>query len=254
MKVMKEAKLNEAKEELPVSFLTDFISKGWEEVGYLKATIESIKESYSGTKKVEELVQSLVDAYLVCIGQLELHIHKEKYIDYPEESGLAEGKDLKEAIELKVDGDQIEITTEPDTVVAVDEQGDKIMINNEGAHVEEPCEGPACEEPVCVGPDCDVPPVVNPIEPVEVPTEVNPFDDPFGFDAPEAENVRDDKPTPVGDTFDYFVDFDDPDMSQPALTDKDIYGEGDEPIEEVGKVEDEIEVEDEDDDEEKEDK
>ena len=33
---------NEAKEKLPVSFLTDFISKGWEEVGYLKADIEQV--------------------------------------------------------------------------------------------------------------------------------------------------------------------------------------------------------------------
>jgi len=225
-----KVKLNESKEELPVSFLTDFISKGWEEVGYLKATIESIKESYSGTKKVEELIQDLVDAYLVCIGQLELHIHKEKYIEYPEDSGLAESKELKEAIDIHIDGDQIEVNTAPDTVVAVDEEGDKIMINDEGAHVEEPCEGPECEpcvgpeceEPVCIGPDCDVPPVVNPVEPIEVSSD--PFEAPFEFDAPEAEGVRTDKPAPVGDTFDYFVDFDDP-VGEP-VSEKELYGEG----------------------------
>ena len=36
--------LKESKENLPIAFLTDFISKGWEEVGYLKADIEAIKE------------------------------------------------------------------------------------------------------------------------------------------------------------------------------------------------------------------
>jgi hypothetical protein len=89
MKIVKEAVLNEAKEKLPVSFLTDFISKGWEEVGYLKADIEAIKEAYSGTGKIEELIQGLIDAYLVCIGQMELHLNDKNYLDYPEDSGLA---------------------------------------------------------------------------------------------------------------------------------------------------------------------
>ena len=52
-----------AKEKLPVSFLTDFISRGWDDVGYLKETIKSIGENFSGTKKVEELLNNLLDAY-----------------------------------------------------------------------------------------------------------------------------------------------------------------------------------------------
>ena len=67
--------LKESKETLPIAFLTDFISKGWEEVGYLKADIEAIREAYKGTKPIEDLIQDLIDAYLVCIGQLEAHIH-----------------------------------------------------------------------------------------------------------------------------------------------------------------------------------
>ena len=31
--------LKEAKEKLPVSFLTDFVSRSWDDVGYLKETI-----------------------------------------------------------------------------------------------------------------------------------------------------------------------------------------------------------------------
>ena len=45
------AELKEAKEKLPISFLTDFVSRGWDDVGYLKETIKSISESFSGTKK-----------------------------------------------------------------------------------------------------------------------------------------------------------------------------------------------------------
>ena len=92
------------------------------------------------------------------------------------------------------------------------------MINDEGAHVEEPC----------VGPECDVPPVVNPVEPIEVPAEEpiaaddGEFNTPFEFDAPEAEGVRKFEKPEVAD---FFVDFDDP-VGEP-VTEKDLYGEGD---------------------------
>ena len=92
--------LKESKENLPIAFLTDFISKGWEEVGYLKADIEAIKEAYKGTKPIEGLIQDLIDAYLVCIGQLEAHIHDNKYLEYPEESVLAE-QPLKKSLSLR---------------------------------------------------------------------------------------------------------------------------------------------------------
>ena len=161
MKVLKESK-----EKLPISFLTDFISKGWEEVGYLKADIEAIKESFTGTKQVEELIQSLVDAYLVCIGQLEAHIHDKNYIEYPEESGLAEA--LNEDLEITVKEDS-SIEIETDEEVTVEEENGKISI----------------------------------------------------FKAePEEEKVEEDR-----EEFEYFVDFDEPDMSQPKLTDKDLYNE-----------------------------
>ena len=154
--------LNEAKENLPVSFLTDFISKGWEEVGYLKADIEAIKQSFKGTQKVEELIQSLIDAYLVCIGQLEAHISDKKYIEYPEESGL--GETLKESLEedlnITVNTDKIEIKVEP-------EQVEEVKINNK----------------------------------------------------PEVEKDRE------IEEFEYFCDFDEPDLTQPKLTDKELYNE-----------------------------
>ena len=154
--------LKESKGKLPISFLTDFISKGWEEVGYLKADIEAIKETFTGTQQVEDLIQDLIDAYLVCIGQLEAHINDKNYIEYPEESGL--GETLKEDLEITVKEDSVEIKSEEPVIV--EEKEDTIVILQDKAEDEE-----------------------------------------------------------VVEEFEYFVDFDEPDLTQPKLTDKDLYNE-----------------------------
>ena len=171
--------LKEAKETLPIAFLTDFISKGWEEVGYLKADIEAIKEAYKGTKPIEDLIQDLIDAYLVCIGQLEAHLHDNKYLDYPEESGLS-GTKLDEELELKVTPAQIVIKTEKTTPVDINEEDDIITIGLD-----------------------------------EVAPEAK-------FETPEAATTVT-KSEVEGEPFEYFVDFDEPDMTQPKLTDADLY-------------------------------
>lgn len=171
--------LKESKENLPIAFLTDFISKGWEEVGYLKADIEAIKEAYKGTKPIETLIQDLIDAYLVCIGQLEAHLHDKNYLDYPEESGLSSGK-LEEELEIKVSADKVEIKTEKTTPVEVNEEDDLITIGVDEAEVK--------------------------------------FDD-------SKLAMSDEDVVRVNEPFEYFVDFEEPDMSQPKLTDKDLYDE-----------------------------
>jgi len=230
------AKLNESKEALPVSFLTDFISKGWEEVGYLKADIEAIKEAYKNTDKIAELIQGLIDAYLVCIGQLELHLHDKNYIEYPKDSGLAGSKVQKESLAEGVD-----IHIEGNEVTIADASGEEVATMPIEPS-EEKSEIPTKATDENAESDENVPPVVAEIEPVVVSTEetsAEPFENMFSFDAPE---VSVEKPAAVGDTFDYFVDFDDPDMSQPALTDKDIYGEG-EPEIPNEKIDDDIEKE-----------
>jgi len=210
MEIMKEeklaeAKLTESKEKLPISFLTDFVSRGWDDVGYLKETIKSIKETFSGTKKVEDLLQALVDAYLVCIGQLELHLQDKDYLD----------TDLKESVDIHVEGNEVTIA---------DNSGEDVAIIPVEPEAEQPCEGS----------DCNVPPVVSPVEPIEVPAEVpaeipadgEPFENAFEFDAPEAEGVKKFEKPEVAD---FFVDFDDP-VGEP-VTEKELYGEGEEPIE-----------------------
>ena len=215
MEIMKEeklaeTKLTESKEKLPISFLTDFVSRGWDDVGYLKETIKSISESFSGTKKVEELLQALVDAYLVCIGQLEAHLQAKDYLDTDIDNKLTED------VDIHIDGNEVSIT---------DDSGEKVAtVPVESAAEETPDE--------CEGPECDVPPAE-----VEIPTVVEPaeepiaadngeFNTPFEFDAPEADGVRKFEKPEVAD---FFVDFDDP-VGEP-ITEKELYGDGEEPIE-----------------------
>lgn len=207
MEIVKESKLTESKEKLPISFLTDFVSRGWDDVGYLKETIKSISESFSGTKKVEELLQALVDAYLVCIGQLELHLQQKDYLDTELGEKLEEAKTLTEDVGITVSQDEVKVFDASGEEVGI------IPINPE--------ETPADEI---------IPPAEANIEPIEAPVEEpvsdEPFEKPFDFDAPEAENVRQFEKPEVAD---FFVDFDDP-VGEP-VTEKELYGEGEEPIE-----------------------
>ena len=215
MEIMKEeklaeTKLTESKEKLPISFLTDFVSRGWDDVGYLKETIKSISESFSGTKKVEELLQALVDAYLVCIGQLEAHLQAKDYLDTDIDNKLTED------VDIHIDSDEVSIT---------DDSGEEVATV--------PVESAAEETPVeCEGPECDVPPaeveIPAVIEPADEPiaADSGEFNTPFEFDAPEADDVRKFEKPEVAD---FFVDFDDP-VGEP-ITEKDLYGDGEEPIE-----------------------
>ena len=197
MKIIKENK-----ENLPISFLTDFISKGWEEVGYLKADIEAIREIYKGTKPIEELIQSLIDAYLVCIGQLEAHISDKKYIEYPEASGLGlnEKFELREAVEKVEAEDVLEVIEDK-----LDLHGEKdMLIVAEKGQLDNP----------------EAPKIETEIDEEEFEILAT------NFHKDEKENEIEEK-TPIKDfeAFEYFVDFDEPDMSEPRLTDKDLYNE-----------------------------
>jgi hypothetical protein len=93
MKIMHESK----KEALPLDFITSFVSKSWEEIGNIKANIEGIHQAFTGTSKIEEILQNLVDAYLICVGQLELYIDKKDYLDLPSLEKINES--LKEEVE-----------------------------------------------------------------------------------------------------------------------------------------------------------
>lgn len=165
MRILKEDP--EIKETLPVSFVTDMMSKGWDEVGYLREASTAIKETYKDTAKIEELMQDLMDAYLVFIGQLELYLHSEEDIVASTEEVKVEEPKTKEAEEKETEEDEAPI-----------------------------------EAPKPALPEADFE-----IEPLEEPTSIST------------------SATEVSDPFEFFVDFDEPDMTQPALTDAELYDE-----------------------------
>lgn len=229
MKIEKQT-LNESKEKLPVSFLTDFVSRGWEDIGYLKETIRSIGENFSGTKKVEELLQALLDAYLVCIGQIELHLDAKDYLDIPEEA-----KALKEDVDIHIGEDG--------NVTIKDAEGDgEIIVPIAGEKPTEP------EEKAAEAEESEIPPAEVEIPAIEEPKDEAPaeetiaaddgqFNTPFEFDAPEAEGAKKFEKPEVAD---FFVDFDDP-VGEP-VSEAELYGEGEQPIENE-KIDDGIEPE-----------
>ena len=92
--------LKESKETLPISLLTDLISRGWAEVGNIKADIEAIGNTYKGAKKIEDTLQALADSYLIAIGQLEAFAEAKDYVEFPEED---EDKTLKEDVNVNIE-------------------------------------------------------------------------------------------------------------------------------------------------------
>ena len=215
MEIMKEeklaeTKLTESKEKLPISFLTDFVSRGWDDVGYLKETIKSISESFSGTKKVEELLQALVDAYLVCIGQLEAHLQAKDYLDTDLDNKLTED------VDIHIDGNEVSITDDSGEEVAT------VPVESVTEETPTECEGPECKVPSV---EVEMPTVVEPEEEL-IAADDGEFNTPFEFDAPEADGVRKFEKPEVAD---FFVDFDEP-IGEP-ITEKELYGDGEEPIE-----------------------
>ena len=215
MEIMKEdrlaeTKLTESKEKLPISFLTDFVSRGWDDIGYLKETIKSISDSFRGTKKVEELLQALVDAYLVCIGQLEAHLQAKDYLDTDIDNKLTED------IDIHIDGDEVHITDDSGEEVAT------IPVESAAKETSDECEDEECEIPPA---EIEIPAVIEP-DKVAVVADDGEFNTPFEFDTPEADNVRKFEKPEVAD---FFVDFDEP-VGTP-VTEKELYGDAEEPIE-----------------------
>lgn len=114
--------LNESKIQLPITYLTNFVSRGWEEIGMLKEEIEAIKKEFKDVKKIEDCVGDLIDAYLVCVGKIEGILDNKKYIEFPEEPEA-----LKESVqeEIKPDLEAIDIIK---SKVALKDEGEDIAL------------------------------------------------------------------------------------------------------------------------------
>jgi hypothetical protein len=169
MKVLKENTM--VMEELPISFITDYISKGWEEVGYLKEASSAILAEYSNTDKIEQSMQDLMDAYLIFIGQMEAYLQ------------------------------------EKENIATDDAPADIAAVKDEPKH----------ELPEA---DIEIEPIVD--APEEVSAEVEPA---------EIEEVEEPKMAKVdasaSDPFEFFVDFEEPDLTEPGISDEELYGEED---------------------------
>ena len=119
MKLLKEEQIRQ--EELPITFITSFVSRGWEEVGMLKEQIKALKEEFGGKgiEKIEEIFQGLIDAYLINIGQLELFLQENDYVEVPEieEEKVEEPVEEEETEEEVEIEDEVEVEVEPQKIV-----------------------------------------------------------------------------------------------------------------------------------------
>ena len=164
----------ETKENLPISFITDMVSKGWDEVGYLKEASAAISTEYQNTTEVEGLMQDLIDAYLIFIGQLEQYLHREE-----------------------------DIIVNAETMPAPVEKDKDIEVIPKAP---EKSELPKAK--------VDIAPVTD-VSQAAIGAEISDFDDIETTTSSVASNAE--------EPFEFFVDFDEPDLSQPHLTDDDIY-------------------------------
>lgn len=180
MRILKED--TTIKESLPVSFITDMMSKGWDEVGYLREASAAIKETYEDTAKVEGLMQDLMDAYLIFIGQLEAYLHEEENI-------VASVESVKEESTKAEEPDEAEASTEIEADVDIESELKDLKADKVSDHIE-------------------------PLPEAEF--EIEPLDEPV-------------RPVEASDPFEFFTDFDDPDMTTPPLQDSDLYDEHNKP-------------------------
>ena len=198
MKILKET-TNTVKEALPISFLTDTVSKGWDEVGYLKDACESIREAYTDTAKVVEYMQDLMDAYLVFIGRIENHLK-----DIADLAIKDESEDEEKEVEVPKKEDDEDDKNEDD------EDEDDEKSNDKSA-------GDAADNAKSDGKN----------------DEYNFIDEPAAFFDDEEDELPVAKvksnqmavTQPVtSDPFEFFVDFDEPDMSVPRISEEELYG------------------------------
>lgn len=86
---------------LPIEFITGIVSRCWTDVGDMKATIEAIRNDFSNTAEVEEILQDLIDAQMICAGRLENFLSKKSYVEVPVDTPkdpipVAKPEDIKE--------------------------------------------------------------------------------------------------------------------------------------------------------------
>lgn len=129
MKLLKE---DIQENNVPIELITGYISKGWDEVGSLKAVIDGVKQDFKNSENIVKILQDLSDAYLVCIGQLEDYLDKKDYVDIPEteevqtEDEEVEEVPVEEPAEIEVDEIKVDDTEDTDEESIEDEKEENI--------------------------------------------------------------------------------------------------------------------------------
>ena len=98
--------------------------------------MEAVKKEFKNTSAIEECVNNLIDAYLICIGTVEGILDNKKYVKFPEETSA-----LKEAVEeikpemeaIDVIKNQVDLQVEDDEVALIskdieDVDADKLVL------------------------------------------------------------------------------------------------------------------------------
>lgn len=192
-------KLNEVKQEkLPLDFITSFVSKGWDEVGVLKASIDAIKKDFRETKQVELILSDLVDAYLICLSRLQAHMNNKDYIELPEEKELKESVDsgIKYFDSDKETGLSCGINSDGDLFIGDDKSGSNLTDTPENRDkLASTWKQYTGKDLVLTKDDASV---------ADSEADIS-IEDIADDELPEEEPEKVD-----GDKFEYFVDFDDP--------------------------------------------
>ena len=69
------------KQQLTTELLTSKIANMWTNIGDLQVFIKELRANFDKANRVADILQELLDSYLVCVGQLELHLHENNYLD-----------------------------------------------------------------------------------------------------------------------------------------------------------------------------
>jgi len=118
-------KIQESKEKLPITFITNFIETGWNIIGNLKADKDAISSSYSKTKEVNEIIQDVIDAYTVAVSRMTGVVQDKDYLDYEindlteqvekaKSKALSEGY-LNEDVNINIDNVNVNVDSNKET-------------------------------------------------------------------------------------------------------------------------------------------
>lgn len=189
--------LKETKERVPETFIANFISNGWSTIGLLKDDIKAIHASFSGTKKVEEILNDLVNEYTIAVARMTKIMEDKDYLDFDAEAlEKADKKGLSEDLDINVNidkVDEIELEVKPDNL-----------------DIEEPATA-------TIEPDVAEAEIL-----ADTDNDFLIFDEKDFDDIPGETEEPDKEPIKKVDTDDWLCDFDEPDPNEKRITDEEL--------------------------------